>query len=134
MHDLEGLQGGAKRVKGETHAHVGGRVEFAGVSLLLVRHGFRGRAAHRERRETDETRSSSGVATISELGPYLGNRDGDSGVSDATVQPSQRPSMAEVVGDPFFTGANGGGGDGGGESNKKQHLCVLTHILCVIQR
>ena len=32
------------------------------------------------------------------------------------LQPSQRPSMAEVVGDPFFTGANGGGDDGGGES------------------
>ena len=32
------------------------------------------------------------------------------------LQPSQRPSMAEVVGDPFFTGAIGGGGGGGGES------------------
>ena len=32
------------------------------------------------------------------------------------LQPSKRPSMAEVVGDPFFTGTRDGGGDEGGES------------------
>ena len=74
------------------------------------------------------TKHVAGVATISEVGPDIGNRDSDLVCRMLRLQPSQRPSMAEVVDDPFFTRANGGGGDGGGESNKKQNLVyAISH-------